>query len=392
MMFEWSLPASIVFGRGSIGEIGLRVAGFGRRVLFVRDGGLPESGGALDAVRGRLESAGLSIKEEVVKGEPTVEGVDEIVRRARSFSPEAVLGLGGGSAMDTAKAAAGLLGNGGEVLDYLEIIGKGKPFERPAVPLIAVPTTAGTGSEATRNAVLTSRAHGVKASLRGHALLPKLALVDPALTDSLPADITASTGLDALTQCLESFLAIKANPFTDALALEGLRRAARSLERVCRGGDVPDARDDMSLAALFSGICLANAGLGAVHGLAAAIGGKFPAPHGAVCGRLLPPVFSENVRALAASSAGRPALVKCLSIAAIFLPNEKASEETRLARLSERLFNLVSDLKIPGWAFYGIAEADLPALAAAAARSSSIRQNPVVLSESTLVEILRSAL
>lgn len=392
MTFEWAIPASIIFGRGAISQIGPRVAGFGRRVLFVRDGGLPENGGPVDAVRGRLESGGLAVKEEVINGEPTVERVDEIVRRARPFSPEAVLGLGGGSAMDTAKAAAGLLGNGGEVLDYLEIIGTGKPFDRPAIPLIAVPTTAGTGSEATRNAVLTSRAHGVKASLRGLALLPRLSLVDPALTDALPADITASTGLDALTQCLESYVALKANPFTDALALEGLRRAAKSLERACRGGDVPDARDDMSLAALFSGICLANAGLGAVHGLAAAIGGKFPAPHGAVCGRLLPHVFSANVQALAASPAGRPALAKCLAIADIFLPDDGGNDETRLARLEDRLFELVAEMKIPGLASYGITNADFPALASSAARSSSIRQNPVVLSESALPEILRASL
>ncbi|MHB8054681.1 MAG: iron-containing alcohol dehydrogenase [Candidatus Aminicenantales bacterium] len=392
MPYEWVVPARIVFGRGAIDQAGRLTAEFGRRVLFVRDGGLTENSGTVDAVRGRLEAERLAVDEVVVGGEPTVEAVEDLVRNARAFEPEVVLGLGGGSALDTAKAAAGLLANGGEVFDYLEVIGEGRAFLRPAVPLVAVPTTAGTGSEATRNAVLTSRAHGVKASLRGITLMPRLALVDPALTDSLPPEVTASTGLDALTQCLESFVALKANPFTDALALEGMRRAARSLSRAYAGGDAPGARDDMSLAALFSGICLANAGLGAVHGLAAALGGKFPVPHGAACGLLLPHVFSANVRALAAAAEGRPTLTKCLQIADIFLSDKRGDDDKRLARLGDRLFELVAEMKIPKLSSYGITAADLPALAAAAARSGSIRQNPVVLSEETLVEILRDAL
>jgi alcohol dehydrogenase class IV len=391
MPFELTVPARIVFGRGEIDRVGRWAAEFGRRVLFVRDGGFPEKGGMIEAVRGRLEAERLALEEVVVRGEPTVEAVDDLVRQARSFGPEVILGLGGGSSLDTAKAAAGLLANGGEVLDYLEIIGGGRPFQRPAIPLLAVPTTAGTGSEATRNAVLTSRAHKVKASLRGIALMPRLALVDPALTDSLPPAVTASTGLDALTQCLESYLALKANPFTDALALEGMNRAARSLSRAYHG-DAPDARDDMSLAALFSGICLANAGLGAVHGLAAALGGKFPVPHGAACGLLLPHVFSANAKALAAAADGRPTLVKCLRIADIFLPGEGGNDGRRLARLSDRLFELVAEMKIPGLASYGITTADLPALAAAAKNAGSMKQNPVILPESTLIDILRAAL
>jgi len=390
--FELTVPSRIVFGRGAIDRLGRYAAEFGRKALFVRDEGLPEKSGTIEAVRGLLAAERLEVEEFKVGGEPTVEAVDDFMRRARSFEPEVVLGLGGGSAIDTAKALAGLLGNGGEALDYLEVIGCGRPFSRPAIPVIAVPTTAGTGAEATRNAVLVSQARKVKASLRGAALIPRLALVDPALTDSLPPEVTASTGLDALTQCLESYLALKAQPVTDALALEGLNRAARSLVRAYRGGDAPEARDDMAVAALLSGICLTNAGLGAVHGLAAALGGKFPVPHGAACGRLLPYVFSENVRALAAEKTGQPVLVKCLRIAEIFLPEKRGNENERLGGLIDRLFELVEEMKIPRLSSYGVVEADLPALAEAASRSGSIRQNPVVLSIETLINILKSAL
>jgi alcohol dehydrogenase class IV len=390
--FELTVPARIIFGRGSIDHVGRYAAEFGRRALFVRDGGLPEKIGTIEAVRGLLAAERLEVEEFKVGGEPTVEAVDDFVRRARLFGPEVVLGLGGGSAIDMAKALAGLLANGGEALDYLEVIGRCRPFNRPALPVIAIPTTAGTGAEATRNAVLVSQSHKVKASLRGAALMPRLALVDPALTDSLPPEVTASTGLDALTQCLESYLALKAQPYTDALAFEGLNRAARSLVRAYRGGNVPEARDDMALAALLSGICLTNAGLGAVHGLAAALGGKFPVAHGIACGRLLPYVFSENVRALTAGKTGQPVLAKCLRIADIFLPPQSGNERERLAALIDWLFELVEEMKIPRLSSFGIAPADLPALAAAAGQSGSIRQNPVVLPEQALIDILRAAL
>ncbi len=392
MVFEWTAPARIVFGRGAAADIGRRAAEIGRRVLFIRTGALPATGGTVEAARSALAAEGLEFLEAEVRGEPEVEAVDALTARVRPFEPEVILGLGGGSAIDTAKAVAGLLAGGGEVLDYLEVIGRGRPFSRPGVPVIAVPTTAGTGAEATRNAVLASRALGVKASLRGPALVPRLALVDPALTDTLPPAVTASTGLDALAQCLESFLALNARPWTDALALEGLNRAARSLVPAFRDGSVLEARDDMAVAALLSGICLANAGLGAVHGLAAALGGKFPIPHGVACGRVLPGVLSENIRAMIAGGAGRTVPAKCLRLAEVFLPARRGSEKTRMAALGDRLSAFVEELELPRLSAFGVTEADLPVLAEAAGRSSSIRQNPVALDEKTLIGILRAAL
>lgn len=392
MNFEWTVPGRIIFGRGSVARAGEMAAGFGRRVLLIRDGGLPENGGPVGDVRSALSGEQIQVEEMGVRGEPTAEAIDELAGRIRSFEPEAILGLGGGSAIDAAKAISGLLANGGAVLDYLEVIGAGRPFRRPGIPVIAVPTTAGTGAEATRNAVLICRAQKVKASLRGAALMPRLALVDPALTDALPPALTAATGLDALTQCLESYLSLKANPATDALALEGLSRAARSIFPAFGGGDVPEARDDMALAALFSGICLTHAGLGAIHGLAAALGGSFPVPHGAACGLLLPHVFSANVRALAAESTNHPILAKCRRIAEVLVPECGELEGAKTVLCVDRLLGLTVDMAIPRLSTYGIEESDLPALAAAAARSGSIKGNPVVLSEATLVDILRAAL
>ncbi|MBN1939591.1 MAG: iron-containing alcohol dehydrogenase [Candidatus Aminicenantes bacterium] len=392
MNFEWMTPGRIIFGRGSIGRAGRLAVEFGRRILLVRDGGLAADSGPVEAVYAALAGERLEVEEAVVRGEPAVEAVDELVARVRSFEPEAVCGLGGGSAIDAAKAVSALLVNGGEVLDYLEVIGRGRPFSMPGIPVLAIPTTAGTGAEATRNAVLTSRAYKVKASLRGAGLMPRLALVDPALTDSLPPAITASTGLDALTQCLESYLCLKANPATDALALEGMKRASRSLLPAFRGGDVAEARDDMALAALLSGLCLTNAGLGAVHGLAAALGGLFPVPHGAACGLLLPHVLSANIRALAAQSTSHPVLVKCRRLDDILVPECEGLEGVKTVLCIDRLLEMTAKMGIPRLSSYGIKDSDLPALAAAAARTGSIKGNPVVLPEPVLVDILRAAL
>src|SRR5208282_5705063 len=206
--------------------------------------------------------------------------------------------FGGGSAIDAAKAIAAMLTNKGELLDYVEIIGRGKPLTQPSAPFIAVPTTAGTGSEVTRNAVLASPEHRVKVSLRSPLMLPRVAVVDPELTYALPPAITASTGLDALTQLIEPFVCARANPMVDALCIEGIRRAARSLREVVHQNPGKSAREDMALASLFGGIALANAGLGAVHGFAGPMGGMFAAPHGALCAALLPGVMAANVAAL----------------------------------------------------------------------------------------------
>ena len=210
------------------------------------------------------------------------------VELARREQCDLVIAFGGGSAIDAGKAIAALLANGGELTDYLEVIGKGQPLRHPSVPFIAVPTTAGTGSEVTRNAVLASAEHQVKVSMRSPLMLPRLAVVDPELTLELPPAVTASTGLDALTQLIEPYVSIRANPLTDGFCLEGLRRVSRSLRRAYHAGRDITAREDMSLASLLGGLALANAGLGVVHGFAAPVGGMFHAPHGAICAALLP--------------------------------------------------------------------------------------------------------
>ena len=264
-----------------------------------------------------LAAQGIDCVTFPVSGEPTVEVVRQGVQHVRHATCDLVIGFGGGSAMDTGKAIAALMTNSGDLLDYLEVIGKGKPLTQPAAPFIAIPTTAGTGAEVTRNAVLASPEHRVKVSLRSPHMLPRVALVDPELTYSLPPQVTASTGLDALTQLIEPFVSIRANPMTDAFCREGMRRAARSLRRAYEHGNDVKAREDMSLASLLGGLALANAGLGAVHGIASVMGGMFPAPHGAVCARLLPHVMEINVRALQERQPGSDALHRYDEVARI---------------------------------------------------------------------------
>jgi alcohol dehydrogenase class IV len=299
-----------------------------------------------------------------------------------------VIGFGGGSAIDAAKAIATLVANGGDPLDYLEGIGAGKPLTQPALPIIAIPTTAGTGAEVTRNAVVASPEHRVKASLRSPFMLPRLALVDPELTYTLPPEVTAGTGLDALTQLIEPFVSHRANPMTDAFCREGLTRAARSLRRAYEHGDDAAAREDMALASLFGGLALANAGLGAAHGFAAPICGMFPAPHGATCAALLPHVMAANVAALRARQPDGPALARYEELARILTGKQDATVEDALRWVSA----LCHDLRVPGLAAYGVTRADSPILAQKAAAASSMKANPIGLTPQELEEILAQAL
>jgi alcohol dehydrogenase class IV len=295
MKFEFATATRIIFGPGTLRDIGALAGEFGKRALVVtgRDPGRAEKLLAL------LRDAGIGAATFSVAGEPEISTVENGVALAKKENCEFVIGFGGGSALDAAKAIAAMLANDGDVLDYLEVIGRGKPLAKPSAPLIAIPTTAGTGSEVTRNAVLASPKHGVKVSLRSPFMLAKIALVDPDLTGDLPPAVTARTGMDALTQLIEPFVCLRANPMTDGLCVEGLPRAARSLRIVFHDGQNKAARLDMALASLFGGLALANAGLGAVHGFAGPIGGMFSkAPHGAICAALLPHVMSTNIRAL----------------------------------------------------------------------------------------------
>jgi alcohol dehydrogenase class IV len=316
-----------------------------------------------------------------------VASVLEGVRTAREDDCDLVIGMGGGSTLDAGKAIAALLTNPGDIFDYLEVIGRGKSFQVQSAPYIAIPTTAGTGTEVTRNAVIASPEHKVKVSLRGPFLLPRLAVIDPELTYTLPPSVTAATGLDALTQLIEPFTSNAANPMTDAVCREGMRRIALNLLHAYQDGNDKEARQDMCLASLFSGMALANARLGAVHGFAGVIGGSFPAPHGALCARLLPFVMEANLRALQSRQPDDPILTRYTEIAQILTGDTQAQAEEGI----DWVLQLLNEMKIPPLSAYGLSDAAHPAIVTSANKSSSMKGNPLALSEQALVEILVKA-
>ena len=323
-----------------------------------------------------------------VAGEPTVELARAGTAAAREHGADVVVAIGGGSVIDLGKAVAMLLGNGGDPLDYLEVIGAGQKITRPSVPLLAVPTTAGTGAEVTANAVLASPAHGVKASLRSPLMIPRVALVDPGLTVSCPPPVTAASGLDALTQCLEPFVSVRANPLTDGLTREGLRRAAAGLRAAYADGRDLGARSDMAMCSLLGGMALANAKLGAVHGLAGVIGGTADVPHGVACAALLTPVIEANVKALRSGPPGQPALDRYTEAARLLTGQPAATIEDGLAWIRET----VTQLAVPGLAAFGVRPEQADETAAKAAKSSSMQGNPIALSDSDLRAIVLRAL
>jgi len=384
MRFEIATPARIVFGAGALRDAGGAASEFGRHAFVVTGHDARRAAPLLEL----LAAARVATTVQAVPGEPTVDAVVAATAQARAAGCDCVIGLGGGSVLDAAKAVAVLLANPGDVLDYLEVIGKGRPLSRPGVPCIAIPTTAGTGAEVTRNAVLASPAHQLKVSLRSPFLLPRLALVDPALTRGLPAPLTAATGLDALTQLIEPYVSARANPFADGLCAEGLRRVARALRPAFRDGANDAARHDMALASLFGGLALANAGLGAVHGLAAPIGGRFPAPHGAVCAALLPAVMEVNLRAARARTPDAGTAGRYTEVARLLTGDPAATADAGVLWVR----TLVADLRIPGLRAYGLERDHFAALAAQAAASSSMKANPLALTPEELAEILDQAL
>jgi alcohol dehydrogenase class IV len=383
-MFELATATRIVFGAGALREAVPAVQGLGlTRVLLVTG----QAAGRAEPLRAALEASGIQTVGFRVAGEPTLEVARSGVALGERHEVDGVVAMGGGSALDAGKAVAALLANGGDPLDYLEVVGRGLPLGRPSRPFVAIPTTAGTGSEVTRNAVLAVPEARVKASLRSPHMLPAVAIVDPDLLAGLPAPAAAASGLDALSQLIEPFLSQRANPITDTLAREGLRRSARSLARSGRLAD-PQTREDLALASLLGGLCLANAGLGAVHGFAAPAGGMFAAPHGAVCAALLAPVLEVNLRALAARAPSHPSLPRFQEIAALLTGQASAPAEDAIAWVRA----LVSSLAIPGLGAWGVTTADLPALVAGARRASSMRGNPLVLTDDELTEIAARAL
>ena len=382
LSFELALPARIIFGEGRLADVGPLAAGMGTRALVVEG-----RSGRAEPLHELLRASGIATTRVTVPGEPATALVQRGAGHARSEKCDVVVALGGGSVIDAAKAIAALITNRDPILDYLEVVGKGQPItERPA-PLIAIPTTAGTGAEVTRNAVLMVEEKQVKVSLRSPLMLPTVALIDPVLTYTVPPAITASTGLDALTQCIEPFVTPMANPITDSVAREGMRRAAGALRRAYRYGSDVEARRDMAVASLCGGLALANAKLGAVHGFAAPLGGMFPVPHGTACASLLPSVVAMNVRALRARAPDSPALVRYDEVARTLTGRASARAEDGAVWLRA----LVDDLEIPKLATYGVKTADIGRVVEKARKASSMRGNPVELTNEELEQVLSSA-
>jgi len=384
MRFEFASAARIIFGPGTVNQIGVLAQELGQRALVTTGLDPAHSERTLAA----LSAASVDYVTLPVSSEPTTALARQGARLARETDCDLIIGLGGGSAIDAAKAVAALAANGGDPLDYLEVVGRGQSLAQPSLPCIAIPTTAGTGAEVTRNAVLASPEHGIKASLRSPTMLPRLALVDPELTHSLPPAVTASTGLDALTQLIEPFTSSRANPLTDALCREGMMRAASSLRKAYEDGRDAAAREDMALASLFGGLALANAGLGVVHGFAGPVGGTFYAPHGAVCAAFLPHVMAVNARALRTRQPGSAALARYDEIARILTGQAGALAEDGITWVT----SLATALNVPSLAAYGVTSADFPALVEKTAVASSTKANPIVLTAGELHEILALAL
>jgi len=381
--FEFATVGRIMTGPGRAAELPGVLAGLGSRVLVCTGANPARHAGLL---------AGLGLPAAVfpVAGEPTVHLARAAVAAAREHGADVVAAIGGGSVIDTGKAVAMLLGNGGDPLDYLEVVGSGRPITRPAAPCVTVPTTAGTGAEVTANAVLAVPEHGVKASLRSLLMLPRVALIDPLLTVSCPPSVTAASGLDALTQCLEPFVSPRATPLTDGLAREGLRRAGAALRTAYADGADLGARADMAVCSLLGGMALANAKLGAVHGLAGVIGGTADVPHGVACAAVLGPVIDANVRALRSRPPGadQDPLDRYTEATRLLTGDPAATIEEGLAWIRETL----ALLEVPGLAAFGLGPQDFDEIAAKALTSSSMQGNPVSLSHDDLKAILLQAL
>lgn len=384
MRFDFVTATRVAFGSGRVGEAITAAASLGRKALIVA-GSTPAR---LDPFIAGLQAENVACALFSIPGEPKIPGILDGVRIARNAGCDVVIGFGGGSALDGAKAIAALLSNPGDPLDYLEIVGKGLPLTRACAPCICIPTTAGTGSEVTRNAVLASPEHRVKVSLRSPGMLPRLAVVDPDLTHSVPPSITASTGMDALCQLIEPFVSNAGNPVTDAICRDGIRRAALWLRAAYADGSNAQARENMALASLFGGIALTNAALGAVHGLAAPLGGMIPVPHGVVCARLLPIVMEANLKALNARAKDSPAIPRYDEIARLLTGRASAGAKEGV----EWLHSMRADFSVPCLGDFGLTEKDLPDIAAQAQRSSSMKGNPVQLTLEELTEILSEAI
>ena len=380
--FEFATATRIIFGRDTSKKLPELLSGMGKRMLLVTGNNAERH----QFIINLLKEADFNVTMFAIPSEPTIEIIDEGIKIARNKKCQVVVGLGGGSVIDGAKAIAAMVPNPGELMDYLEVIGRGKILSEPPLPYIAIPTTAGTGAEVTKNAVIKSTGQNVKVSLRSNLMYPNIALVDPVLTLSLPPAITATTGVDALTHLLETFVSIQANSFIDMYCKEGMRRISNSLVQVFENGGNLSARVDMAMASMLGGMALANVKLGAVHGFAGPMGGMYPIPHGTVCACLLPAVMEVNTQILT-DQKKEDQLAKYHEVARILTGKSNANALDGIHWIQE----LVERLQIPTLSDFGVEQSDFNLLAEKAKMASSMKGNPVILNDDQLIDILNKS-
>jgi alcohol dehydrogenase class IV len=384
--FQFARLPKILFGNGKISELPGIVNYLGKSIVLVTGEHSFVDSPVAQILLDQFRSSGIAYRIVLTTKEPTVEMIDQSVNRFRDIPVDAVVGIGGGSVLDTGKAISAMLYKTESVEDFLEGVGT-KEHPGTKVPFIAVPTTSGTGSEATKNAVISkSGATGFKKSLRHDNFVPDVAIVDPALSADCPPQITAACGMDCFTQLTEAFLSTGANPLTDALAIEGLKAVKTSLFECFIHGRNSEARTGMAFAALISGICLANAGLGVVHGFASSLGGMFDIPHGVICGSLMAVSNELNVRELRKKNDNQPALGKYAEMGRLFLDQEGETDDYYIDGFISTLHNLTDAFQLPGLKQYGVNEGDLDRIC----KETALKNNPVFLCIDDLLEIITS--
>ncbi|MGR9086591.1 MAG: iron-containing alcohol dehydrogenase [Gammaproteobacteria bacterium] len=388
--FSISRLPRIHYGSGRINEVPILAANYGKTALLVTGRQSFCATPRWPSLTRALEAKGMRWLHLPVSGEPSPMLVDEAVNRFRSEAVDVVVAIGGGSVLDAAKAIAGLLPHGNSVMDHLEGVGRNIAYHGPSTPFIAVPTTAGTGSEATKNSVLSVQGpDGFKKSFRDECLVPEYAVIDPELLASCPPELVAADGMDAFTQLLESYVSIKANPFTDALSWSGMAAFKEGFFPAWEGKE-PAAchgRCAMAYASLISGITLAQVGLGSVHGLASPLGAYFPIPHGVVCGTLVASATEVNIKAMQDREPANPALMKYARVGRLLTGGTDTDDESARSALSDVLSEWSEKLQLPRLSRYGIGTADF-SLVVANSRGSSMQTNPIVLTDGEIEAIM----
>jgi alcohol dehydrogenase class IV len=382
--FLFARTPKIVFGVGSIVELPALARTFGNDILLVTGGSSFMNSKHGEYLLHTFELMGIRYHHVVVSREPSPEIIDQTVIRHRETTIRLVVAIGGGSVIDAGKAISAMIGQTASVRDFLEGVGS-KEHPGTKIPFVAIPTTSGTGSEATKNAVISQiGTSGFKKSLRHDNFVPDVAILDPELTLNCPPDITAASGMDCFTQLVEAYVSDKATSLTDAMAFDAIGKLKSALPRAWRLGLDIESRSDMSYAALVSGICLANAGLGAVHGFASSIGGLFNVPHGTVCGTLMAPANDMNVKRLREQNNESPALTKYAALGQLFSDETQKSPEFYIDHFIHVLYEWTEMMNINRLGKYGIMNQDIDKIIPL----TDLKNNPVKLSSEDLKEIL----